>query len=149
MVDYLQALFPGLATTTFHVTSPPDPDYNCIAWAAGDTTIWWWPLENPLGYWPPGVPRERTLKAFTAALATRGYGLCSGEELEQNWEKAVLFADASGLPTHAARQLPTGRWTSKLGEREDIEHELRALEGDIYGTVALVMKRPVPTPSAG
>ncbi|MCI0637958.1 MAG: hypothetical protein L0Y72_23715 [Gemmataceae bacterium] len=41
------------------------------------------------------------------------------------------------MPTHAARQLPTGRWSSKLGPSEDIEHDLHALEGEIYGTIAL------------
>jgi hypothetical protein len=32
-------------------------------------------------------------------------------------------------------------WSSKLGRREDIEHVLKGLEGDTYGTVALLMKR--------
>jgi hypothetical protein len=55
-----------------------------------------------------------------------------------------LFADAAGIPTHAARQLTSGAWTSKLGNAADIEHELRALEGEIYGVVALILKRPMP-----
>lgn len=29
--------FPGLSSTSFKITSPFDPTYNCIAWAAGDT----------------------------------------------------------------------------------------------------------------
>jgi hypothetical protein len=56
-----------------------------------------------------------------------------------------LFVDARGVPTHAARLLPSGLWTSKLGEWEDIEHDLHALEGDVYGTVALLLKRPCAT----
>jgi hypothetical protein len=56
-----------------------------------------------------------------------------------------LFVDARGVPTHAARLLPSGLWTSKLGEWEDIEHDLLALEGDVYGTVALLLKRPCAT----
>ena len=48
-----------------------------------------------------------------------------------------------GIPTHAARQLRSGRWTSKLGQAEDIEHELRALEGAIHGAVVLILKRQV------
>jgi hypothetical protein len=59
-------------------------------------------------------------------------------------EKVALFADPAGIPTHAARQLASGQWTSKLGQAEDIEHELRALEGEIYGVVALILKRPLP-----
>jgi hypothetical protein len=43
---------------------------------------------------------------------------------------------------HAARQLGTGRWTSKLGPDEDIEHDdVDALEGDHYGVVVRIMKR--------
>lgn len=70
--------------------------------------------------------------------------MCAGEELETGFEKVALFADADGFATHAARQLNNGRWTSKLGELEDIEHALRDLEGVEYGTVVLVMKRPAP-----
>jgi hypothetical protein len=44
---------------------------------------------------------------------------------------------------HAARQLPGGRWTSKLGNREDIEHDLNAVSGEAYGTVVMVLKRPI------
>jgi hypothetical protein len=51
------------------------------------------------------------------------------------------------VPKHAARQLPSGRWTSKLGPMEDIEHALHDLTGMAYGSVVLVMKRPVlPAP---
>lgn len=57
------------------------------------------------------------------------------------FQKVAFFVGANGVPTHAARQLPSGLWTSKLGEWEDIEHTLHALEGDIYGTVALLLKR--------
>lgn len=43
-----------------------------------------------------------------------------------------------------ARQLPTGRWTSKLGGSEDIEHASPTeLEGDMYGTVVLYMRKPI------
>jgi len=33
------------------------------------------------------------------------------------------------------------RWTSKVGDYQDIQHLLRALEGDEYGCVVLFMKR--------
>lgn len=32
-----ERLFPDLARTGYRLTSPPDPVYNCIAWAAGFT----------------------------------------------------------------------------------------------------------------
>jgi hypothetical protein len=38
--------------------------------------------------------------------------------------------------------LPTGKWTSKLGDWDDIEHDtLEALEAAFYGRVAQIMKR--------
>ncbi|HEX5269738.1 MAG TPA: hypothetical protein VFW33_04585 [Gemmataceae bacterium] len=131
------------------MTSPPDQDYNCIAWAAGMTDAWWWPVgTHPKRYWPPGVPRALTLAAFCDALATVGYAACQGEALEPGFEKAVLFADVQGTPAHAARQLLTGRWASKCGFAEDIEHDLRDVEGQIYGTVAVFMKRPLAPAAA-
>ncbi|MCG8587287.1 MAG: hypothetical protein MI757_21490 [Pirellulales bacterium] len=46
--------------------------------------------------------------------------------------------------THAARQLPDGRWTSKLGKAEDIEHDsANDVAGGLYGEVVEFMKRPV------
>jgi hypothetical protein len=145
MVDTILARFPGLLTTSFQVTSPAVRDYNCIRWAAGDAKRWWWPdvdQENDAVFWPPDIPVEETLSAFLAAFATLGYGPCSGEEVEPGFEKLALFAN-NGEPTHAARQLPNGRWTSKLGFLEDIEHELHALTGETYGYVAIVLKRAI------
>jgi hypothetical protein len=152
MVKRLEDLFPGLRGTSYQITGPPDPVYNCIAWAAGATDIWWWPIGDPQRvYWPAGVPREETLEAVQAAFATQGYAVCAHAEPEAGYEKVALFANAVGFPTHAARQLSGGRWTSKLGQLEQIEHALRDLEGTEYGSVVLVMKRPMPAggPKAG
>ena len=131
MVKAIDVVFPGLRDSEYRATSPATRDYNCIAWAAGDTRRWWWPnhdADNDAVYWPPGVPKEETLEAFAAAFATLGHSPCSGEEIEAGFEKIALFAKGEA-PTHAARQLPSGRWTSKLGLREDIEHELHAVGG--------------------
>ena len=55
---------------------------------------------------------------------------------------------AEGLPTHMARQLASGQWTSKLGKSVDIEHELHALAGERYGEVVRVLARPVAPSSS-
>jgi hypothetical protein len=151
MVTPLEEVFPALRGTVYQVTSPREKKYNCIAWAAGDTTQWWWPAESsPLReiYWPPAIPREETLEAFRQLLATLGYVACDDERVEEGYQKVALFAFA-GAPKHAARQLPNGRWTSKLGEMEDIEHGLNDLTGMAYGSVVLVMKRPLPVGGSG
>jgi hypothetical protein len=130
----LEQLFPGLCSTPYLMISPRTNQYNCIAWAAGDAVNWWWPTNGPGDtprFWPAGVPREETLAAFVAAFATIQFAPSESAVLEPGFEKVALFANTSGVPTHAARQLPSGLWTSKLGEWEDIEHELHALAGDI------------------
>ena len=68
---------------------------------------------------------------------------CAATDWERGFEKVAIFADDQGFPSHAA-QLPNGRWTSKLGKLEDIEHEILALVGVEYGSVAVVMRRPIP-----
>jgi hypothetical protein len=56
--------------------------------------------------------------------------------------KKVAVYGIGGFYTHATRQLETGKWTSKLGNEEDIEHDLPELVGGgVYGEIALFMKR--------
>jgi hypothetical protein len=143
MVNPLEAAFPALRPENYRITSPPTNRYNCIAWAAGDTGKWWWPVGHSRFFWPHGVPREETVTAFEAAFATLGYAPCDDAEAESGFERIALFCDTAGIPTHAARQLSNGRWTSKLGELDDIEHDLRHLEGEVYGLVVRLMKRAV------
>jgi hypothetical protein len=83
-----------------------------------------------------------TLEVFREAFARLGYEACDHEDPEPGFEKVALFA-REGTPAHAARQLPNGRWTSKLGKREDIEHALHDLTGLVYGSVVLIVKRPL------
>lgn len=141
MTPDLEALFPGLRGTTCRVTSPPDPRYNCVAWAAGDSTRWWWPDAG--SFWPESVGREETVAALTSAFGLAGYELCAADDEEGDFGRVALFADSLGRPTHVARQLTGTVWTSKLGELVDIEHELHALAGAQYGTVAVVLRRPM------
>ena len=141
MVPALETVFPGLAGKDYRVTSPKDDVYNCIAWSAGVIDDWWWPDKAGQGHWPAGVPREATIDAFRRMFLSLGFEPCTGAESEPGLEKIALFATDAGVPKHAARQLPTGRWTSKLGIMEDIEHELRDIEGAAYGSVTFIMKR--------
>ena len=134
--------FPGLAAGGFSVTSAATPRYNCIAWAAEKTDKNWWP--NPDGFWPPGIPYEQSLGAFEAAFRTLGYQRCEDDSLQHNLGKIAIYISILGLPTHAARQLPNGRWTSKLGPNVDIEHaNPAALRGQDYGSPALIMARQI------
>ena len=60
-------------------------------------------------------------------------------------QKIAIYLNSSNSPTHVARQLLDGRWTSKLGSYEDIEHSrLAGLEGldPAYGAVGCFMAKP-------
>lgn len=143
----IRAAFPNLNPDDFAVTSPRTPVYNCIAWAAGDDTSWWWPTPfagPPLGgyYWPEGVPLVESVDAFVRTFRRHGYRECEDGELEHGYEKVALYTDADGTPTHAARQLSDGSWTSKLGKGHDISHgSSSAVEGDAYGTATIFLRR--------
>lgn len=133
-------LFPGLAQHNYRVTSPATDRYNCIAWAASRDDRPWWPHVD--AYWPPGIAVAQTIVAFEAAYGTLGYRRCSNASFDIRLEKVALFADPSGTPTHAARQLANGKWTSKLGRHVDIEHSTpEALNGNTYGQVVMFMER--------
>jgi hypothetical protein len=41
-----EAVFPNLRQEDYHVTSEADPNYNCIAHAAGRSDAPWWPVEH-------------------------------------------------------------------------------------------------------
>ncbi|MDI1466289.1 hypothetical protein QEZ54_35460 [Catellatospora sp. KI3] len=147
--DLLQA-FPRLAEKGFEITSPIDPKYNCIAYAAGDMGNWWWPQPGFPGkslggyYWPTGLSVPVTLASFEQAYATLGYARCESGSLEFGTEKIAIYSDGGGLPTHAARQLIDGTWVSKLGGGFDIVHnDVEGVCGSLYGQLAFFMGRPL------
>jgi hypothetical protein len=141
--EQIAKAIPSLARHRYAITSPSTPDYNCIGWAAQDDCRWWWPLPEAGGgnFWPSSVPRECTLTRFQEAFALLGYELALGLAPEEGVEKVVIYVDATGVPTHAARQVETGRWASKLGRFVDIEHDSPEDVGPLYGRVGLVMAR--------
>lgn len=139
-----QREFPRLNSGNCQITSPATNAYNCIAWAAGTDKQWWDP--NGLYYWPPQIPREITIEAVVGVYESLGFSLCVGGTLEPSFDKIVIFAkDSYGkkVPTHAARQLESGGWTSKLGPCEDIFHAAAEdLSGPSYGDPLYFMSRP-------
>ena len=131
--------FPHLEAEGWIRTSDPTPKYNCIAWAVGENERWWWP--DRASYWPEGFARQPDFPTFREVLAERGFTPCDSDELEDGVEKIALYGEPAGKVNHAARQLPNGRWTSKLGRCQDVEHTLRGLEDGTYGSVLLILGR--------
>jgi hypothetical protein len=131
-------LFPGLRASSFRITSRKTPGYNCIAWVAGVKDEWW---EFSHGYPWPNARREPSVAAAVEVFIGLGFETCDNADAEPEWERIAIYGDDQGY-THAAKQLNSGHWSSKLGKLEDIEHKrLEDLIVGDYGQVRQVMRR--------
>jgi hypothetical protein len=141
MLTDLLRVFPSLLNQGYRRTSSPTFDYNCVAWALHDTTQWWEPDPYSQLFWPPDVARAYKISNYVKLFANRGYSICADETLEQGFEKVAIYTDGSTFK-HVARQLTDGKWTSKLGEMDDITHaSLDALSGQLYGKPSIFLKK--------
>ncbi len=148
----LEDRIPGLEGTDYQITSPQTTDYNCIGWALGDTGRALVVAVHELRVILACRVSSRSLEVetFITLFESQGFERCEIEGAEAGFEKIALFVEDAYF-THVARQLPSGRWTSKLGNDVDIEHELRDLTRRRssfplyrYGAVVGVMRRPRP-----
>lgn len=149
-LDVMRA-FPGLRYDEhFEVTSPINPNYNCIAWAYQIKERWMWPpAGQPIGhvldavtYWPD-ENASTEVSQFMKAFSLKGYVKCDTPVFEDGFRKIALYVKPGTTEcTHAARQLSNGFWTSKLGQWYDIQHSTpKDIEGRLYGVVYCYMKR--------
>lgn len=148
----LECWFPNLENEIYCAESEADEDYNCIAWAAGDTTTPWWPTPDPQDAFWPIVWREESKDCFISAFQhlrqDDNYEVCDPPnfDFEPGFEKVALYLDAQDNPKHMARQLPGGFWVSKLGKSWDILHQSeKGVEGVRYGQAAIVLRRLIRT----
>jgi len=130
-----------MTSQNFKQTSPETCDYNCIAWAYGRSDKWFEPDKDCNLFWPISQ-RDYTIPVYVKLFESIGYVCCDDASFEGGFIKIALYTK-SGIPTHAARQLPTGKWTSKLGSNIDIEHNTpEVLNGPAYGEASIFMKKP-------
>jgi hypothetical protein len=113
-------------------------------------------------FWPLSCPKDETVESFICAYKLLGFVECAKDEdgrLEDAYEKIALYAKPITTragkkilePTHAAIQSPSrnGKWRSKMGEDEDIEHDdLNAVAGGLYGELIMFMKRTLTAKKA-
>lgn len=139
-LPHIERLFPSLAASGYEKSSEYDPSYNCIAFSVHDKGQWWQKLPVRGYYWP--LERDDRIEDWIRALKLNNFAVTNNSDLEQGIEKIAIYVGADGSPTHVARQLATGSWTSKIGKYEDIVHlHTAALEGNEYGEVQVFMKR--------
>lgn len=136
----LRDLFPNLTDENHELTSPKTIKYNCIAWAATNTQRWW----QPGVFWPVESSRDdHGIGALVLAFKKLGFDECSHGALEDGFEKLAIYGSALAY-THAARQLANGKWTSKLGQLEDITHDTpEVIAGSDYGEVVQFIEREI------
>ncbi len=135
--------FPNSRLEPFELTSPATGKYNCIAWALEDPQFFYWPGPKEFYNWPKDLPRELSMEVFVQIFAANGYQICENASLEKGFQKIAIF-EKNSEPTHAARQLPDGFWTSKIGALEDVRHSLAAISGGMYGGAVVFLKRENP-----
>ena len=92
--------------------------------------------------WPDELPQDDSLDTLKALFELLGFVDCGNDDtLEPGFEKVAIYAK-EGAYEHAARQLPDGKWTSKLGPDDDIEHSKpESVAGGLYGELAGFLKR--------
>ena len=135
----LAAAFPNLAHAGFEIVGQPSERYNCIAYAAADTSRWWWP--DGISYWPPWATRTESIASLKEVFAGQGYEVCDAGGGAAGDEKVALY-EWNGKMQHAALQMPNGRWRSKMGQGPVIEHHNPdALSCGIYGRATIIMRR--------
>ena len=149
-IKELRGVFPNSTGSRLDLTSEEDINYNCASWALEENHRWWepygliLPAPSPPYHWPPELPQDNKAATYVRLFEMNGYELAADESLEQGYKKVALYIRDVNFQ-HAARQLSTTKWTSKIGKHEDIRHELRALERDGpygYGTASIFMRKP-------
>ena len=138
---WIDEVFPSLAEEGYEVTSQDDNQYNCIAYAAGETDRWWSHIETAGYYWPEYASRTALIQSLVEVFTGLGYKPCPDASSDPDLQKIALYSK-NGEWTHAAIQLPDGSWSSKLGAGEDIRHKTpQSLTGTTYGEVYFIMGR--------
>jgi len=133
--ERVQKILPGVKV---EISSNYNPLYNCIAWAIGDEHHLW----DPEAWWPPGAPKGYSVTHLSKTYEMLGFEPCGMDwSLDEAFDK-IAITEADGEWQHACKQCPDGRWWSKLGEAEDVKHELFDIESQPdYGRVVLILRR--------
>ena len=143
-VRFLAREFHRLSYEGFEFVGEPSKRYNCIAYAAGDTTNPWSHYGD--NYWPEHATRSADIQSLVEVFAGLGFVQCRDSSLEDGYEKVALY-EKQGEWMHAALQTPNGRWRSKMGQGPVIEHlSPESLSGGMYGNPTIYMRRALNAP---
>jgi hypothetical protein len=148
--QHLFCQFPKLKNDSQFVIIDPHPDapidkYNCFAYALEQTGAFWAPERE----WPKEVPARLNypnhLDSYIELFECFGYVRCcppfgvrpEQQALDPDVEKIALYARERTANNvrylqcpHAAKQLPSGLWSSKNNQFEIFVHALESLESE-------------------
>jgi hypothetical protein len=148
--QHLLCAFPKLRNDSLFRIIDPDPShpihkYNCFAYALGETEAFWGPQHT----WPqelnPRLDSPDHIDSYIELFEYYKYERCSEifgvrpDHLDfgEGVDKVALYAmenSANGVKylqcPHVAKQLPSGRWSSKNNQFDIFEHALESLESE-------------------
>lgn len=156
----LEEQCPGLAGADYRVTSASTKTYNCVAWSVDDFERCWSPMPGipsaiggaiePIGgyHWPKDLPALMGIETLKELFRRRGFSACETTNPEDGVEKVAIYGDEI-ICTHVAVQRLGEPWTSKMGDRADIEHtQAAAIECGLVGQIQAVLRRATNPASA-
>lgn len=128
--------FPNLTEQNFFFKSLKTDDYNCAAFVLNIEDEW---IEFKDEYGNLDV----NLQTYINYYKSKGFEEIDSIEIEDNKFKIAIYYIKESLEfKHVAFQIAKGKWKSKLGDWEDIEHEnLETLFGSSYGNAVVYMRK--------
>ena len=108
--EIINRAFPKLINEGFEIVGQPTERYNCIAYAAGDTSNVWDNYEDEYedNYWPAHATRSDHIESLKEVFAGLGFEEHDDSSSEDNYETVALYEER-GAWKHAAAQMPNGR----------------------------------------
>jgi hypothetical protein len=117
--------------TNLRYTSLRTEDYNCTAWATEIIHDW---VQFDNGY-------DTRISTYISYFEQKNFVRTDNKEVEIGVTKIAIYFEGEEFK-HVARQLKNGKWTSKIGDWEDVEHDnIEILFGEFYGTQTIIMQR--------
>ena len=140
---FLISRFKKLMGEDFSIIFPQDRrGVNCHGHAIG-VNKWVCPSINPVGWWPSGVDRDYSVSGWGNMLSHYGWRSVDSSRVERGWEKLAVFT-TNHVVSHSCKQLPNGRWESKLGESVILSnHTLEGISDGPYGVPAGFFRRKI------
>lgn len=76
----------------FEIVEQPSDQYNCIAYATGDLSKWWY--HNEVHYWPNHAARSNTIESLVKMFTGLDFEQCSDGSVEDGYHKTRYMSAA-------------------------------------------------------